>query len=411
MLTWSCGCIREGQTAEPGRSFVKAAVSPEKGQQVCLSLRALAVARDQDSNRPPRDECLNLGGIGWLEAYVVDVDNADVILVGRSSPGWPTLCLDDLAVNIRNVWDEQPYPHCSLDPRPEDIVKLNRLMAGAGNIQTLEGIRALHKQVQAAWGPQTTRVGGVPPESRHGRVMIDADYHMKGVGLGLTPLDGLASYPDRMVESVRESIRGGNGVPRMGMSMARFWFHVADGDPKFAEGNGIVSLESCKVILLTERQMAAADGQLRDAKEDDPHALSFAADFTKGLRRFVPAIPVYADLENLFRLHSLVRAMRFRNAPGEAGLDLGFYRKRCRMQMEKRMPAGKAGQTNCQEIQVAVPGGAILLFPMACGGVSMEIPTTDRQFSRGGDLTMSLRAAVLKSRPSKDALTWPVDSR
>lgn len=84
------------------------------GERICLSMRVLVTEAKAD---PGRAEVRDLAGIGWLEGYVVDAENQDVILFGRRSSKWPTLHMDDLVVNIQNVWQGNSYPYCSLDPR------------------------------------------------------------------------------------------------------------------------------------------------------------------------------------------------------------------------------------------------------------------------------------------------------
>ena len=104
-------------------------------QRICLSMRILALEAQKD---PGNKEVRSLAGIGWLEGFVIDPDNRDVILIGRRTPKWPTLHMDDLVVNMRNVWNRQPDPYCSLDPRPQDVRKLNQLASQAGVVTSVD---------------------------------------------------------------------------------------------------------------------------------------------------------------------------------------------------------------------------------------------------------------------------------
>ncbi len=50
-----------------------------------------------------------------------------------------------------------------------------------------------------------------------------------------------------------------------------------------------------------------------------------------------------------------------------------------------------------------------VLFPMVCGGVSMEIDVDTGQFAKKDIARLDqLRSAVIKARPSIDTLYWPL---
>lgn len=395
------------------QAFEAQAVHPSRTQErVCLSLRVLAL---EAGKVPLRKEVEGLAGIGWLEGFVVDPDNRDVILIGRPTPKWPALHLDDFVVNLRNVWRGEPHPYCSLDPRPEDLRKLSQLASGARVVNSLDQIHGLFKQIKEAWGPQSVVVGGVPRNSRHAHVMVDADYHMKKVSQGLVELNGIRSCLEIVLEDARRQIDRTGRPPMLGMSMSRFWFHVGKGEPTYQESDGIVCLDRCSVVVLTEKQRSTADGTLYDSAEDDPHANAFAQELSERFQEVATLVPQYADLENLFRLSAVLRAMHFRNAANQARLDLGFWLKHYRYNEERAMPPSLSGLANSKEARGRLTQGGLLyeyvLFPMVCGGVSMEINLDKRRFgATQRDQMDKLCKLVIGSRPDPAALSWRLPS-
>ena len=394
------------------------------GPRVCLSLSALA--REANACRAARRtlpaDLANLGGISWLEGLLADSESADVILVGRQVPKRPTLTLDDLVVNLRNVWNSQGPPSCSLDPQPEDIVRMRALLpAGGQPIQTEEQVQRLLNGLRRTWGGQRVLVGGVPRNSRHAHVMIDADYHMKRLSQGLVTLPGLASPLDRTLKDMVQAVRAGLPLPAAIPAMTRFWFHIGQGSPTFRESAGQSSggnrrdsspplclwIDTCPVVLLTERQLAAADGRLRDVGGENPAAQTFAAEFSAGYAKAAEAAPIYADLENLFRLSALLRALALKNANALATADLNFYLRECRYLRETPMPDVLPGLVNAKEAQTTVGTSQYTFMPIACGGVSMDMAVAPRQFraATAGELA-GLRAAVLRDRPARSAVSW-----
>lgn len=374
----------------------------ESEDLICLSLRVLDIEAEKN---PLRKEVETLGGIGWLEGFVVDPENQDVILIGRSSPKWPTLHLDDLVVNMRNVWYEKPHPYCSLDPRPEDVIAVNQLASKAGVMTSVDQMHEFFRQFKGIWGPQSVVVGGVPRNSRHAHVMIDADYHMKKLSQGLVELAGISSLLENMLKDAEKKIKKTGQIPPLGMSMSRFWFHVGEGSPTFQESKGILCLDECSVVILTEKQRAAVDGTLYDSGGDDPYAKTFAKELSGSFQQAATLVSEYANLENLFRLSAILRAMRFRNIADQAKLNLHFYLKDYNYQTETTMLPSLPSLVNSKEAQLY----QYVLFPMAFGGVSMEIAVDQKQFARTKTIQMNqLHEAVIATRPSRDALLWHI---
>ena len=79
------------------------------------------------------------------------------------------------------------------------------------------------------------------------------------------------------------------------------------------------------------------------------------------------------------------------------------------------MPPSLPGLANSKEDRGQITQGGLLyqyvLFPMACGGVSMEINLDERRFAATKEEQMKqLRELVIRSRPSPGALSWQLPS-
>ncbi len=383
---------------------------PRTEERICLSLKILMMEAKKD---PVKQEVKNLAGIGWLEGFVVDSDNRDIILIGRQTLNSPTLHIDDLVVNMRNVWNNESYPYCSLDPRPEDIRKLNQLASQSGTVSSVEQMNGFVQRLKESWGSQSVVVGGVPRNSRHAHVMIDADYHMKKISQGLLKLPGIRSYLDIVLDDAKKQVAYTGRIASVGVSMSRFWFHLGRGEPIYQESDQIVCLDRCSVTVLTEKQRSTVDGKLYDAVEADPQANTFAQELSKHFHKAATLVPEYAELENLYRLSAILRAMHFMETADRVGLDLSNFLKDYRYQNEITMMPSLAGLTNSKEVQGQVKlGGSFyqyVLFPIVCGGVSMEVNLDRSNFVKTKQTQMNkLRKAVISSRPSTKTFSWSV---
>lgn len=386
---------------------------PEGAERIFISLRSLAgrVQKQMSENNAPDNSCRYLSGLAYPEGYIVDSDQNDIILFGLTYPNRPPLRLDDLVVNMRQMASGGQHPYCSLEPRKQDSIALQKLMHSKKPLNSSQVMKDYFKKVEKTVGPQKVVVGGVPGNSRHAHVMIDADYHMKKVSQGHIAIDGVTSYLDQSLNDAAQKIKRGERVPS-GVSMARFWFHVDDNSPTFQQAEDIVLLDDCRMILLTEKQKMTASGDLVDVMEDDPHAEAFASAMSEYLsnpRKEKPSI--YADLENLFRLRALLISMRYMKAFQYVRLSPADYIPQYRYQDESRMEASLPGLANYREWSHRVSRGnsvyTYTLFPMVCGGVSMDMTVTRKDYQNQRSFLIPFRNAALKSRP-KGSFSWKI---
>jgi hypothetical protein len=428
-LVWFSGNggLVSGATAPSQTTKDNLALAPGS-RRLCLSLRVLSkqvsAARATGSALP--DELRTLGGIGYLEGVIVDeTGDKDIILVGRASKERPPLHLDDLIANMRNVGGSQHYPYCSLDPRKEDVRALDALFSSEGTLRSREEMAAFFQKVVDTVGPQQVVVGGVPRNSRHAHVMIDADYHMKKVSQGHVEVPGVVSCLDLSLAEMKQAVRDGKALTDdQKSSMSRFWFHVdprkpdepgydAPAYPIFQEAKGIVWLGGCPVVVLTEKQASTASGELHDVDSDDPTAIAFAAQLSREFTNLTGHVPVYADLENLYRLQALLLAMRHRATFDAVGWSLSTYLNDYRYQEESLMDASLPGLANRREWSCEIPQadgvGEYYASPLVCGGVGQDMKVEDESFSdRNNSWLFGFKMAALFARPSKDSLVWEV---
>lgn len=403
VLTWLIpyvgihkACRKETPLAPPSFSV------PEGSERVCLSLRVLraVVSSALADGSPIPEECRTLAGIGLLEGYVIQYgEEEDVILVGLRSGSRPSLRLDDLIVNMRCARQPLNHPYCSLDPLPEHTRALQALLAGSKGTGSLSGGGDFIGRLEAAVGPQEVVIEGVPRNSRHAHVMVDADYHMKKVCQGHVSLPGVTSYLDRSLRAAEGSLVIAADPDASAMRMARFWFDVASDCPTFQESKGAVWIAGCRVVVRTEKQHATPAGELYDAAEDDPLGTAFAGDLSQTFDSATEMVPPYADLENLYRLRALLLAMRLRGSLSAIGSHFGSYLSAYRFEDEKPMDPTLPGLVNWK----AANGTCSFV----CGGVGMNMTVDADSFSHASRNSLfAFRQAVLDARPSEAALWW-----
>lgn len=291
------------------------------GEYTCMSLTGYfsELNRLVHAGEAIPDELEKLNGLSWLAGYAVDETNNDIVLIGKNQPTRPAYHAEDLIVNLQNVFDSTAAPYCSLDPIPENVLRLNQCLAAK-----TDDFESTIKACREAIGGQKVVVGGVPRNSCHARIMIYADYDMKKLSQGLIKDTGIRSCIDF---SVQDSARRNNN-PELGSSMSRFWFHIKESSmlsnyPNFVENNGFVLINECPVVVLTEKQISDEKGNLSDNKRgEDKTAEAFASEMSDKFSELTDKYEVFAELENMFRLQACLRAMKASEAIKEAGIDL-----------------------------------------------------------------------------------------
>jgi hypothetical protein len=404
----------EGRTYGPVVEAV-----PAGAERRCLSLRALIdhVNAAIEQGTPVSEEALHLAGIGRLEGYVVDEEEDDVILVGIWEPGRPSLHLDDLVTIMRNVWRGRAYPACSLDPRPENVCRVQALLDNV-DLRDPSALAAFLDRLREAIGPQDTRIEGVPRSSRLTAYMVNSDYSMKAASQGLIEIPGVTSCLAIAIEEARRAIEAGRRTVPAAASLDRFWFHVEEGEPTFREASGksIVWLDACSVVVLTEQQRAEADGTLRDAGRCDPRAARFAEEFSAAFPRMLldETFVEFARLDNAFRLMAILHAMHHRRALERAELNVTDPLDRWQLEPMVSLPPSMPGLANA-EFEIFNNGRYIWHFaPIVCGGVSMEMNVREQSIRRHklSDHELSnMRILVLRERPALGVLWWMCSSK
>jgi hypothetical protein len=381
---------------------------------VQAKLRA-GLRADDDAKRLYR-----LCGLTSISGFVVDERLGDIILVGRCEAGQPALHLDDLVVALRNVWlryaDRKGAaivyepPGCSIDPDPPTMRRLDALYARAMRQGKAARRRRLAEYRTVAQSPQKVRIMGMPFRCRFGRVLVDADYHMKRVsdGSAKTEVPGLQSMTEvRLARSKARLLSDDPYDLTSSGSLDRFWF--TSGGAGFVEDAGVAMLDTCTVKLLTEAE-ALRGGRIVGTGTAGKTASDFASAFTRHYDAVAARHPIYTELRSLFRMVALAKMINLR--PGSLDPKRALaYLLDAHPIAEADVPRAMPGLSRVVELERKRPidGGYEIRYAVhaTCGGVAADVDISDRTMSH--DTSGRLGAAsrgVLSSRPAGDVVTW-----
>lgn len=380
------GVLRTKTVADAGLSAErrKAAVTalpndlqkPAALRKVALSRLEAEVAKAAATGRGVPSELTRLAGLTRVQYVFVypatDDAPGEVVIAGPAEPwiedatgrvlgaisGSPIVLLEDLAAAIRCFAPGQPQDRligCSIDPRQEGLAAMQEFLRKTGRINPQAGVDEIVTGLKNSLGPQRVSVQGVSPASHYAQVLVEADYRMKLIGIGLErPPVALKSWVD---------LAAGGAVAANGLQR---WYFVPEYQClRIAEDDLAVELVGRGVKLCCADEVVMPDGRRLDATRASGSAKQFADTFTRKYAELAAKSPVFGQLRNMIDLAVVAAYMQEHDAFGKAGWGAEKLRD------EQVCPIETYSKpTEVEPAVHAVWKGSRLLTPIG-GGVTM----------------------------------------
>lgn len=261
------------------------------------------------------DTIRNLAGLTRVQYVFCYPETEDVVIAGPAEAwaqapsgrmqgiesGRPVIELQDLVVALRafppGKANKKPFIYCSIDPTEEGLSRMHQFLhelgGRIGDPRTNPGqdqfiVNGLRERL----GMQVITVGGISPKTHFAQVMVEADYRMKLIGIGLeSPPVHLTSYVDRANPSQVAS----NALQR--------WYFVPNYQcVKVSEDALAMEMVGEGVKLVGENEVVGKDGKRSGTSRVNRASDSFVKAFTKVYPKLAEQAPVYAQLRNCIDL-------------------------------------------------------------------------------------------------------------
>lgn len=303
-----------GRLANLGLSARQAALNEDMSQSSKLRMVSLTrlereVAARIAEGKSVVESMQQLAGLSQIQ-YIFIYPEAKEIVIAGPAEGWrydaqgrtvgtqsgrPTLHLDDL-VTVLRTFDAggQNIFGCSIDPRSENLKSLREFAAASQSAGPLSpgSVRGWANELGQILGRQDITIYGIPLDSRAARVLVEADYRMKLIGVG--KLEGGSDVPDYF-----ELLAKNPGLASGSLDALRWWLtmnydevlHTADRDAFEVRGSSV----RCQ----SENQFLTAEGQRVGSGKSEPVNQQFAANFTQHYAELAQHDPIFADLQGI----------------------------------------------------------------------------------------------------------------
>jgi len=289
--------------------------TPSAMRKVSLTRLEKAVAKRIADGQPIDDVMKHLAGLNRLQYVFCYPETGDIVLAGPAEAwgeapsgrmlgidsGRPVLELQDLIVALRTfprgADNKKPLIFCSIDPTQEGLARLNeflnQLRGKIDNPAANPGMdQFIVNGLRERLGMQVISVGGVSPKTHFAQVLVEADYRMKLIGIGLErPPVKLVSYVDQASPS------------QVGRNALQRWYFVPEYQcVKVSEDTMAMELVGEGVKLVGENEVVRKDGSRGTAARGNPASDAFVKAFTKVYPKLAEHAPVYAQLRNCIDL-------------------------------------------------------------------------------------------------------------
>lgn len=381
-----------------------------KLRKVSLTRLSKQVAKAIDEGHGPDDVMNNLAGLTRIKYIFYYPETKDIVIAGPAE-GWvqnmagrmvgidtaqPTLVLQDLAVALRTFPPSEsgnPYVYCSIDPTEEGLRRKNEFLNSiprtfVGGVSQ-QFVIDLANGLQESMGMQEITLGGISPNTHFAQVMVEADYRMKLIGIGLeAPPARFKSY----VASVKLGTLSQN-------AMCRWWFVPdyqrvrisADGHAAELVGNG--------VKLVGEDEVVANDGTRRQQGRQNRASRKFTDGFTRHYAEIARNSPVFGQLRNCIDMLVAAAFIQHNDLYSQAGWDLSILGDEQAYRVENyNAPQQVATAVN------AIWKGSSFATPMG-GGVQIQAS----QALNSENVLADEKQEVEKARNSIDLSELPAD--
>ncbi len=300
------------ERAKAARAALKGNILRRSTQRK-ISLRRLeqAIARTLADGLPLEDSIRYLAGLKRVERVFVYPDAHDIVLAGPAG-GWmedptgrivaiddnaPVVLLDDLLIALRALGPRAPRNQvvlCSIDPAAEGLRRfqgIHRLMpqrfTPAEHVPIAD---FLNSRAAELLGPAHIWIHGAPADCHLSQVMVESDYRMKLIAIGLEPppveMTTFAAAVDRPIRDFQQ------------------WWLTPDYDWIVQDARAeAMQMTGQGVQLITNRVVLRPDGSLEiQERRASRAAKTYAREFTEKYTAIAEASPVFAQLRNIVDL-------------------------------------------------------------------------------------------------------------
>jgi hypothetical protein len=356
----------------------KAAVAPDlarpsKSRKVSLTRLEALVAERMATGQGITDDMRYLAGLTRIRNIFYYPETGDVVIAGPAEgymsnvagrvvgmhTGRAMLELEDLVAALRAFppsGEQTQAIVVSIDPTQEGLAAMRQFLVNISGRVTPGDASFIAQGLKENLGLQNVRIEGISPKTHFAQVMVEADYRMKLIGIGLeAPPVRIPSYVAKA--SPRSVAR--NALQR--------WYFTPNYDcVRVSDDEFAMELDGDGVKLISENQFVQENGIRSVSGTVDRASEEFVRTFTQKYGELAKKEPVYAQLRNLIDMSIVAAFLQQYDYYGQANWNLDTFGN------EQQFPIETYPEPTQVETAVnAIWKGSTLMTPLG-GGVNIQ---------------------------------------
>jgi len=304
-------------------------------RMVSLTRLDAEVSRRLEAGEPVVESMKKLAGLSQIKYVFVYPESNEIVIAGPAE-GWkydengvavgttsgkPALQLDDLVTVLRTFSPgaKQVFG-CSIDPRPEGLKAVKDFVTASQNAGPLAagGAKTWAAKIGNQLGRQDITIYGVPGNSHVARVLLEADYKMKLIGIG--KLEAGSQIPDYFELTAQHPELASSGVEGL-----RWWLSMKYESVLHSPDRTAFEINGSSVRCQSENEHLNEQGQrVHTGKSEGLNAM-FAKNITEHYSELAAKEPVFADLQSVFDLALVAALIDREDLDGKASWDRGVF--------------------------------------------------------------------------------------
>ena len=272
---------------------------PSELRKVSLNRLEAAIQQQREAGNELSDDLRAVAGLTAIQYVFFYPETKDIVIAGPAegffadqterliglNSGQPTLLLEDLVTALR-AFAPNTKPtsviSVSIDPTQEGLQQMNRFLQQARRVARPSDAARLARGIKENLGLQTVTFKGIPTSTHFARVLVEADYRMKLVGIGLEKLPvNVKSY----VERANPSAIASNAMERWYFQPNYDGIAVSeDGDAMRIKERGVQLVGANERVVGGQR---SASGRVNRASQ------AFCRDFTEKFDEIQSRVRIY----------------------------------------------------------------------------------------------------------------------
>ena len=275
-------------------------------RKVSLNRLEAAIAARVAAGESIDQEMQALAGLTAVEYVFFYPETNDIVIAGPAEgffadptdrligmeTGRPVVLLEDLVTALRAYapgGNGTSVISVSIDPTAEGLQRMNQFLTSVRGRVRPSDARLLASRLKQNLGLQKVTFRGIPTSTHFARVLVEADYRMKLIGIGLERLPvRLMSYVDRA-----------NPNTVSANAMERWYFQPNYDGIAVSEDGLAMKIKERGVQLVGANERVSQGGTRVASGRVNKASQAFCKDFTDKFTQIAGQVRIYAELRQL----------------------------------------------------------------------------------------------------------------